>query len=102
METQGTLWLGVASGIISFIIADALIFSTLRIWANKKSLFLGKLLSCGFCVGFYVAGILEMFYQYDLFDTILFLDLILTWFVIAFFSGITWLVLCILFRWANK
>jgi len=102
MISQGILWLGLASGLISFTISEAKIFEWLRDWIKDKNTFLSDLFHCGFCISFWISTILELLYLPNLFNKIIIIDQILTIFVIALISAFTWGLLCLIFKFTNK
>ena len=95
MISQGILWLGLASGIISYIISEAKIFEWLRNWITDKNTFFCHLVKCGFCLGVWVSMILELIYQPNLLNKIPIIDHILTGFIIAIISAVTWMFISI-------
>ena len=94
------IFLGVASGYMSFIISEALVFKGFREWVNKKNSFLGKLFSCGLCTGTYISFFLEAVFLPNLFFG--FFGYVITSFVIGFISAICWIVTVILLGVAGK
>ena len=103
METMsGIIWLGLASGFISFVISEAKIFESLRAWVCRKNVFFGNLIHCPVCVGTWISLFLELIYQPNLFNKIILSDQILTGFVIAYISAIFSLILSKLVDVANK
>jgi len=102
MIEQGIIELGVASGCISSIISEALIFDSLRKWVATKSKFFGNLIKCGWCVSVWVAMFLEIIYQPNLFHKVVVIDEILTGFIIAYLSGLAWLLITGLMTLMNK
>lgn len=101
MDMTGTIWLSVASAAISYTVADALIFKPVREWISKKSNFFGHLVCCGYCTGFWVSFILEIIFRPNLFG-IPVIGHVLTSFVIAWLSGLQWIIMCILVMKADK
>jgi hypothetical protein len=93
--------LSVVTASISYTLAETKLFKPLREWALKKGRW-GELLSCGYCLGHWVAFALVAVYQPKLFDVWWPLDYFLTALVIAWLSGFQWVVMCILMGKAGK
>jgi len=49
------LYLSLACASISFTVTETKLFEPFRQWLHRHSLFLGKLFSCGFCLGYWTA-----------------------------------------------
>jgi hypothetical protein len=98
----GVLMLGLASGIMSYIISEALIFKPIREFIKVKSTFICNLVHCGLCVGCWISFILEIIYRPNLFNAIPVIDHILTSFIISLISALVWLSLCLLMKLAGK
>jgi len=93
----GVALLSTASASVCFVVADAKIFSNLRTFANKKSKFIGSLLSCGFCLGYWVCGFLEIL----LLPTLFYHNVtgyILTWLIMSWISGLQWAIMKYIFH----
>ena len=101
MVEQGVIWLGLASAAISYTVADAVIFRPLREWVAKKNTFIGHLVCCGYCFGFWVSFVLEAIFRPNLFG-IPIIGHILTSFCIAIISGFFWITMVILVRIGDK
>jgi hypothetical protein len=86
--------LSFVSAAVSFTIAEAKIFQSLREWCNKKSTFIGSIITCGYCLGFWVAFILVAIYRPKLFDFLWLLDYFLTALLIAWLSAFQWGAMC--------
>jgi hypothetical protein len=102
MVSQGILYMGLASGIISFTISEAKIFEWWRNWIKDKNTFLSDLFNCGFCLSFWVCALLEIIYRPNLFNKIPVVDNILTIFVMTFISGMVWGLLCFIMKMIDK
>ena len=96
------IYLSFVTAAISFTVTEAKIFKPGREWIKKKSLFLGDLLSCGYCFGHWVAFVLVAVYRPKLFESWWLLDYFLTALVIAWFSGFQWVLMCWLLDKAGK
>jgi len=101
MVEQGIIWLSMASAAISYTVADAMIFKPLRQWMLKKNNFIGHLISCGYCFGFWVCFFLEIVFQPNLFD-IKIAGHILTAFIMAWMSGFQWILMAIAMKISGK
>jgi uncharacterized membrane protein (DUF485 family) len=101
MAMQGVIWMSLASACIAYTISEARIFLPLRLWVGKKSDFFCHMISCGFCLGFYVAFTLEIIFQPNLFS-IPIIGHLLTSFIISWLSGVQWVIMCILIKKADK
>jgi len=88
------------SALISFTVTETDIFLPMREWVKKKSTFFGKMLHCFYCFGFYSSLALELIYMPNIFGT--FVGYILTWWLIAWFSGLQALIMNILFKIYDK
>ena len=99
---QGIIWLGISAGVISFTLAEMKIFAWLRDLAKKKSRFIGDLLSCFYCVGFYVSAVICLIYQPNVINQIPVIDEVLTYFIVCGISGLWGLVMCVLFSLSDK
>ena len=96
------LWLSVVTAAISFTITETKLFQPFRNWLKGKNRFWGGLISCGYCFGFWVAIALVAIYQPRLFEVWAFLDYLLTAFIIAWFSGFQWILMCWLMKKTGK
>ena len=101
MVEQGIIWLSMASAAISYTVADAMIFKPLRCWVLSKNTFIGHLISCGYCLGFWVCFFLEAIFQPNLFD-IKIAGHILTAFIMAWMSGAQWILMAIAMKISGK
>jgi hypothetical protein len=100
MEKVILLSLIVAS--ISFTVSESKLFMPLRDWAKKKLSYLGEFLSCGYCLGHWVAFGVVAVYRPRLFNSWWLLDYFLTALLIAWLSGFQWVVMCWLMDKAKK
>jgi hypothetical protein len=94
--------LSVATAAISFSVAETKLFSTAREWVKTRSRCWGELISCGYCLGHWVALGLVAIYRPRLFDAWWLLDYFLTALVIAWLAGFQWAALCWLMEKAGK
>lgn len=96
------IYLSFVTAAISFTITETSLFKPLREWMKTKSTFLGDLLSCGYCFGHWVAFALVAIYRPKLFESWWLPDYFFTALVIAWFSGIQWVLMCWLMDKAEK
>lgn len=95
-------YLSLATASIAFVVTETKLFRPLREWATGKWSFLGALLSCGYCFGYWVAFSLVAIYRPKLFESWWLLDYVLTAVVIAWLSGLQWVLMCLLMEKAKK
>lgn len=99
---EAVIYLSFVTASISFTVTETTFFKPLREWMKKRSNFLGKLLSCGYCLGHWIAFALVAVYKPKLFEFWWLLDYFLTALVIAWFSGLQWTLMCWLMDKAGK
>ncbi len=87
---------------ISFTVTETKIFKPLREWTKSKNVFLGELVSCGYCFGHWVAFVLVAIYQPKFFELWWILDYLFTALVIAWISAFQWALMCWLMEKAGK
>jgi hypothetical protein len=102
MEWRGALVLSMANAALAFAVAEASVFAPVRAWLKEKSPWIGKLFSCGYCLGHWFAVALTLIYRPRLFFAWGPLDYILTVLVIAWFSAFQWAALCWLMERTGK
>jgi hypothetical protein len=100
MET--VIYLSLVTASISFTVSEAKLFLPLREWFKRKLSYLGELISCGYCLGHWVAFALVAIYRPKLFEFWWLLDYFLTALVIAWLAAFQWIVLCWLMEKAGK
>jgi H+/Cl- antiporter ClcA len=96
------LYLSFVTAAISYTVTETKLFRPLREWLQRKNSFLGELISCGYCFGFWVALVITIIYRPRLFDLWWPLDYLLTATVIFWLGGIQWAVMCWLTEKAGK
>lgn len=96
------LLLSLVTASISFTVSEAKVFLPVRAWAKKAPGPLGELLSCGYCLGHWVAFGLVAIYRPRLFNAWWLLDYFLTALVIAWLSGFQWIMLCWMMQRTGK
>ena len=93
------------SAAISFLISESKAFEWLRKLPRRFSypfdIFVGKILSCGYCVGHWAAFGLTFLYGTPVAHYWYPLDLILTTLLVAWLSAIQWIVMVLLFKKAE-
>jgi hypothetical protein len=88
------VYLSFVTASISFTITETKLFERIRNFFNNRSVLLGRLLNCGYCIGHWVAFLLVAIYRPRLFSSFFFLiDYFLTALVIAWISAFQWIVL---------
>jgi hypothetical protein len=95
-------FLAVVSASVSFVVAETRLFKPIREWIRGGLPFFGSMVSCGFCLGHWVAFALVAVYKPRLFEAWVPLDYFLTALVIAWLGGFQWAVMCILVSKAGK
>jgi hypothetical protein len=91
---EKVIFLSFVTASLSFTITEMKIFMPVRQWANKKNSFLGKLLSCGYCFGHWIAFVLVAIYRPKLFESWWLLDYFLTAIAIAWLAAFQWVLMC--------
>ncbi len=94
--------LSVVTASLAFTVTETVLFAPLREWIKRRSLWLGKLFSCGYCLGWWIALMLVVLYQPRLLDRWWLLDYFLTAAVIAWLAAFQWIALCWLMDRAGK
>jgi hypothetical protein len=100
META--IYLSFITASISFTVTETKLFKPLREWIKEKSTFFGELFSCGYCLGHWIAFALVAVYQPKVVTAWSPLDYFLTALLIAWFSGIQWVLMCWVMAKAGK
>ena len=96
------LKLSIVTASISFAVSETKLFKPFREWVRGRSEFFGDLLSCGYCLGHWVAFGLVVLRRLTLFKVWWPLDYFLTALVIAWLSAFQWTLLCLLMAKAEK
>jgi hypothetical protein len=96
------VFLSAVTAIIAFNISETSLFAPAREWLRNRSLLVGKLVACGFCLGQWIALTLVAVYQTRLFFAWWPLDLVLTAFVVAWLAAFQWAALCWLMTKTGK
>ncbi len=87
---------------ISFTITETKLFKPLRERIKRRNSFFGKLISCGYCFGFWIALLFVPVFQPRLFKSWWLLDYFLTALVISWVCAFQWILMCWLMEKAGK
>ncbi len=96
------IYLAFVTASLSFTITETKLFLPIRERVKRKSSFFGELISCGYCFGHWLAFALVAVYRSRLFESWWLLDYFLTALVIAWLSGLQWVVMCWLMEKIGK
>ena len=97
------LLLSAATACVAFTISETVLFEGFREFVRERSAWLGKLFSCGYCLGHWVALGLVAAYRPRLFFSMwAVLDYGLTVLLVAWAAAFQWVALAILFRTGGK
>lgn len=96
------IYLSFITASISFTITETKPFLPLREWVKRKNIFLGELISCGYCLGHWVAFVWVAIYRPRLFESWWLLDYFLTAIVIAWLAAFQWVLMCWLMEKTEK
>lgn len=94
--------LSLVTAAVAFTLCETTLFAGLRAWVKGRSLCLGKLACCGYCLGQCVAFLLVGIYRPRLFQGWWVLDYFLTALAIAWLAAFQWAALCCLVEKAGK
>jgi len=97
-----TVYLSMVTAALSFLAAESSVFAPVREWAAKKHALLGKLASCCYCLGHWVAFILAALYKPRLFELWWLLDYVLTALAVAWLAAFQSMLLCVLMNAGEK
>jgi hypothetical protein len=86
--------LSMVTASISFTVTETNIFLSFREWTENKNAIIGELLSCGYCLGHWIAFALVAIYRPQLFQLWWPLDYFFTALIIAWLSAIQWAIMC--------
>ena len=96
------VWLSLVAASVAFTLCETTVFAGLRDWVKGRSVWLGKLACCGYCLGHWVAFGLVAIYRPRLFEGWWLLDYFLTALVVAWLAAFQWAALCWLMDKAGK
>ena len=94
--------LSMVTASVAFSLSETAVFASLRERMKAWNVWLGKLPSCGYCLGHWVAFGLVAIYRPRLFQAWWLLDYFLTALAIAWLAGFQWIVLCWLMKKVGK
>ena len=94
--------LSVVTASLSYTITETKIFEPFRKWLREKNEFMGKLVSCGYCMGHWIALVLVVFFEVKIFHSWWLFDYFLSIVVIAWLAGFQWVLMCFLMDKAGK
>jgi hypothetical protein len=86
--------LSLPTACIAFTVSETKVFAPLRDRAGGRSAWLGRLLSCGYCLGVWVSLGLVIVYRPLLFELWRPLDYLLTALVVSWLAAFQWAALC--------
>ena len=96
------IYMSLAVASIAFTISETKLFEPVRKWFDKKSKFIYSLLSCGYCLGYWLSFILTAIYNPKIFNLYWPIDYFLTAIVIAWLAGFQWILMCWLMKKSGK
>ncbi len=96
------LWLSLVTASVAFTLSETASFAGVREWVKGRSVWVGKLTCCGYCLGHWVAFGLVAIYRPRLFQSWWLLDYFLTALVIAWLAAFQWAALCWLSQKGGK
>lgn len=99
---EKAIYLSLITASISFTVSESKLFSLFREWAKQRFSYLGEVLSCGYCLGHWVAFGLVAIYRTKLFEFWWLLDYFLTALAIAWLAAVQWAVMCWLIEKTGK
>jgi hypothetical protein len=85
--------LSLVTASVAFTLSETTVFAGLRDWVKGRSLWLGKLACCGYCMGHWIAFGLVAIYRPRLFEAWWPLDYFCTALVIAWLAAFPWAAL---------
>jgi len=94
--------LSLVTASVAFTLSETGAFAGLREWLRRRHAWLGKLASCGYCLGHWIALGLVAVYRPRLFAAWWPLDYILTALVIAWLAAFQWIAMCWAMQKAGK
>jgi hypothetical protein len=92
--TADVIYLSFAVACIAFTVTETRLFHPIRQWMGIQSALLGRLISCGYCFGHWLAFLFTFIYKPKLFFFWSPLDYFVTAMVIAWISGLQWVLMC--------
>ncbi|MCP5052739.1 MAG: DUF1360 domain-containing protein [bacterium] len=109
MTMKTVIYLSIVCASISFTVTETQLFEPLRNRLKKKNRFLGRLVSCGYCLGHWVAFVLVALAGAFPGKSFLFhaggwqlLDYFFAPFAVAWLSGFQWVLMCLMMDRTEK
>jgi hypothetical protein len=102
MEFGTVLYLSFVAASICFAVTETRLFQQFREEIKIRNIFFGKLVSCGYCLGYWVSGGLVVIYTPRLTRVWWPLDYLLSVLIIAWLSAFQWILMCCLMQKAGK
>src|SRR5262245_57724752 len=99
---ESILLLSLATASIAFTVSETVLLEQLRSVARRRSPILGAFITCGYCVGQWVAFGLVAIYQPRLFVCWRPLDYVVTSLIVAWLATFQWIVASRLVRLCGK
>jgi len=97
------LLLSIVTASIAFTVSETVVFRTFRETVTRRSSWFGKLFSCGYCLGHWIAlGLVAAYRPRVFFSPVAVLDFGLTVLLVAWAAAFQWIILVILFKVAGK
>lgn len=88
---KGIIFLSFVTASVSFAVTETKLFLPFRLWAKRDNEFLGKVCSCGYCFGHWVAIVLVIIYKPCICHTWFLLDYFFTSLAVAWLAAFQWL-----------
>jgi hypothetical protein len=60
---EQVVWLSLVTASVAFTLCEMKLFAELRNWVKRRSVWRGKLICCGYCLGHWVAFCLVAIYR---------------------------------------
>lgn len=99
---EQVLYLSFVAASVAFTVTETKLFKPFRETILRKNSFLGELVSCGYCLGHWVAFALAAIYRPRVFTAWWPLDYTLTALIIAWLAAFQWALLCLLVEKSGK
>lgn len=102
MEMGTVLYLSFVTASICFAVTETRLCQRFRESIKSRNIFMGELVSCGYCLGHWVSGGLVVIYTPRLTRVWWPLDYLLAVVIIAWLSAFQWVLMCCLMQKAGK
>jgi hypothetical protein len=96
------LLLSLVAACVSFTISETKLFAGLRAAAHRLNPWTGELISCGYCLSYWVTATLTGLFRPQLFPEQGPAGYVLTWLVITWMAAWQWAAMCWLLDKAGK